>query len=758
MKNLWLLLLVISIRPIHAQLFGGQIKSPRAIISQLNCANATVSATVYSNVAINGINVTIPIIASNGGTYISQAYSSTGVTGLTLTSGYGMIPAGSSNLVLTLSGTANTSGNAVFNVAIGGQTCAITVVVASWANQYPANSVFCANGPTAIVDVTNPTTGKTWMDRNLGASQVATSSTDTNAYGDLYQWGRRADGHQCRTSPTTATLSSVDQPAHGNFIVAPNAPNDWRSPQNTNLWQGVNGVNNPCPSGYRVPTETELDNERLSWSTNNSNGAFASLLKWTLAGYRWGNSGSLGGVGTFGSCSSSTINGNNSRGLNFDLSNIAGMDNDNRAGGIPLRCIKETVGSVGAINCNGTTQSGTLYNNQPASNVTASIPYTGGNGGFYVGQSINSTGVTGLTATISQGLFANGSGNLTFTINGTPASSGTASFAITVGGQSCSFTVSVAAAAVLTTINCAGATTTGTLTSGTAANGVSTAISYTGGNAGTYSAQNVASTGVTGLTATLAVGALANGAGSVTYTITGTPASAGTASFAITLGGQSCSFTVNVAAAQPQYLANSVFCAAGATAIVNVTNPTTGLIWMDRNLGASQVATSSTDQNAYGDLYQWGRRADGHQCRTSPTTATLSSIDQPAHGNFIIAAPNDPNDWRSPQNPNLWQGVNGVNNPCPSGYRLPTETELNNERLSWGSNNGAGAYAAPLKWTLAGSRSVSSGSLGGVGTGGNYWSRTLSGTYSRRFGFFSSDAIMYSTGRAYGLSVRCIKN
>ena len=42
--------------------------------------------------------------------------------------------------------------------------------------------------------VTNPITGRTWMDRNLGASQVATSYTDELAYGDLYQWGRLSDG------------------------------------------------------------------------------------------------------------------------------------------------------------------------------------------------------------------------------------------------------------------------------------------------------------------------------------------------------------------------------------------------------------------------------------------------------------------------------------------------------------------------------------------------------------------------------------
>jgi uncharacterized protein (TIGR02145 family) len=308
----------------------------------------------------------------------------------------------------------------------------------------------------------------------------------------------------------------------------------------------------------------------------------------------------------------------------------------------------------------------------------------------------------------------------------------------------------------LTTIDCANATTTGTLTSGTAANAVSTSISYTGGNAGTYSAQNVASTGVTGLTATLAAGTFANGNGSVTYTITGTPTSSGTASFAITVGGQSCSFTVSVGAAQPQYPAGTVHCA-GATTVVDVTNPTTGKTWMDRNLGATQVATSSTDQNAYGDLYQWGRRADGHQCRTSPTTATLSSIDQPAHGNFITI--NSGNyDWRSPQNANLWQGVNGVNNPCPSGYRIPTETEINAERLSWSQNNSAGAFASPLKWTLAGTRANLNGTLGNVGSNGDYWSSTVSGTDSRFLYFNSSYALMIGNNRAGGFTVRCLKD
>ena len=84
---------------------------------------------------------------------------------------------------------------------------------------YPTGSVFGPSGPTIVNGVTNPSTGKIWMDRNLGAIQVATSSTDENSYGDLYQWGRGADGHQLRTSTTTSILSSTDQPPNNNYIL-----------------------------------------------------------------------------------------------------------------------------------------------------------------------------------------------------------------------------------------------------------------------------------------------------------------------------------------------------------------------------------------------------------------------------------------------------------------------------------------------------------------------------------------------------------
>ena len=193
------------------------------------------------------------------------------------------------------------------------------------------------------------------------------------------------------------------------------------------------------------------------------------------------------------------------------------------------------------------------------------------------------------------------------------------------------------------------------------------------------------------------------------------------------------------------------------TQVVDVLNPTTGKTWMDRNLGSSRAAISSTDAEAYGDLYQWGRAADGHQKRNSGTTSTLSGNNTPGHKNFILA-PNYPYDWRSPQNTNLWQGVNGINNPCPPGYRLPTEAELDAERLSWNSNNSAGAFASPLLLPVAGRRYFSSGSLYTVGSYGFYWSSTVDGIFSRILFFFSAGAYVRTNYRANGFSVRCLKD
>jgi uncharacterized protein (TIGR02145 family) len=309
----------------------------------------------------------------------------------------------------------------------------------------------------------------------------------------------------------------------------------------------------------------------------------------------------------------------------------------------------------------------------------------------------------------------------------------------------------------ISALNCAISTAAGTLVSGQPSNGVVINVPYSGGNGGQCPPVSISSNGVLGLTANNPGGGMfSNGSGNLAFTITGTPADTGIATFPLSIGGQTCNLAVKVSAYT--YPPGTVFCNGTPTAVVEIYNPITGRIWMDRNLGASQAATSINDTLACGDLYQWGRGADGHQCRNSSTTTTLSSTDQPGHGAFILSSTALPYDWRSPQNNNLWQGVNGVNNPCPSAYRLPTDAELEAERTSWLSNYQAGAFVSPLKLPLAGVRSGSDGSLYSVGSNGIYWSSTVAGTNARNLYFNSGGAGMQNSTRADGYSVRCLKD
>jgi hypothetical protein len=74
------------------------------------------------------------------------------------------------------------------------------------------------------------------------------------------------------------------------------------------------------------------------------------------------------------------------------------------------------------------------------------------------------------------------------------------------------------------------------------------------------------------------------------------------------------------------------------------------------------------------------------------------------------------------------------------------------------SNDDAGAFASPLKLPVAGYRSYGNGSLGPVGSYGYYWCSTVTGTDALYLYFFSSAAYMDYSTRAFGASVRCLKD
>ena len=209
----------------------------------------------------------------------------------------------------------------------------------------------------------------------------------------------------------------------------------------------------------------------------------------------------------------------------------------------------------------------------------------------------------------------------------------------------------------------------------------------------------------------------------------------------------------------------------------DVYNPTTGKLWMARNLGATQIATSSTDHLAYGSLFQWGRAADGHQLitwtsategtGTNGTTNSAFDTNNPISNLFSLSSGSSSGDWCISSNNDLWQGVNGINNPCPNGYRIPTLAEWEAEKATWTSQNAAGAFASQLKLPLPGYRdNYASGQVLEESISGQYWSSSIEvitipgGTYYQSYYLAINESNIYGNSfyRAVGGSIRCIKN
>lgn len=208
------------------------------------------------------------------------------------------------------------------------------------AKNYVSEKVYDKHG-NLYKTVKSPYTGEIWLDRNLGAKRVCQSYNDEECFGDYFQWGRDSDGHEKKYSTTTSSLSYSDKPNHDNFIMIEIGKNnnDWRNGQNVNLWQGVNGKNNPCPKGFRVPTIDELQNETVYQNVKNRKEGYNNFLKIPSSGIRY-NDGSIRKTGENSDIWSSSIYGNKSYNLLLRKDRVIKNDSTNRRGGMAVRCIK----------------------------------------------------------------------------------------------------------------------------------------------------------------------------------------------------------------------------------------------------------------------------------------------------------------------------------------------------------------------------------------------------------------------------------
>ncbi|MCB4759472.1 MAG: fibrobacter succinogenes major paralogous domain-containing protein [Sulfurovum sp.] len=197
-----------------------------------------------------------------------------------------------------------------------------------------------------------------------------------------------------------------------------------------------------------------------------------------------------------------------------------------------------------------------------------------------------------------------------------------------------------------------------------------------------------------------------------------------------------------------------------------VINNTTHKVWLDRNLGATRVARSITDTLSYGDYFQWGRKADGHEDKTSKTTSVLATTLENPNSNFIVRAVDS--DW-------VADGVDDNGSKridfllktdgkgiCPNGFRVPTRQEWENEYHTWKSNDTEGAYTSVLKLPTSGIRvaEAQGARLTEMGERGYYWTSEFDETrrLARYFRTTSGKGVNFRPGfPIYGLSIRCIR-
>ena len=162
--------------------------------------------------------------------------------------------------------------------------------------------------------------------------------------------------------------------------------------------------------------------------------------------------------------------------------------------------------------------------------------------------------------------------------------------------------------------------------------------------------------------------------------------------------------------------------------------------WITQNLGASQQAAAVNDASEASAGWHWQFNLR-HGYKHNGTTLTPS---------WTISGINENSDWQA------------SNDPCTlelgTYWRIPSYSEWYNVDNTGGWSDWSGPWNSGLKLHAAGYLYMTDGSLNDRGVRGYYWSTTqISTSSSYGFRFFDAGSGMGSYGKAYGFTVRCVR-
>jgi uncharacterized protein (TIGR02145 family) len=211
--------------------------------------------------------------------------------------------------------------------------------------------------------------------------------------------------------------------------------------------------------------------------------------------------------------------------------------------------------------------------------------------------------------------------------------------------------------------------------------------------------------------------------------------------------------------------------------IANTGAATDWLTFQCHNLGGLDILTGSETltQAHHGDWYRWGAPTASVQNLNAITDAPPSTSEWTYNDNGNGPAIPEYQDYNTHSTADWY----AAKNPCPAGWRLPTNPEFaaainkttgngnlgaDNNTLAWPGtwSSSTSNFSALLKvgdylyLPAAGFRVNSDGSLSYRGCYGHYWSSSAQSSDGRFVSFDRGNRSIIGINRGYGLSVRCV--